>query len=60
MGHLEGQTNNKLHKCVEHDVLHVDVDELIGEEAPDFVASAGVVDEVGAYRRLACQSRFSL
>ena len=58
MGHLEGQTNNKLHKCVEHDVLHVDVDELISEEAPDFVASAGVVDEVGAYRRLASQSRF--
>lgn len=58
LGHFEGKTHNELHESVEHNVLHVDMDELICEEAPDFVASAGVVDEVGAYRRLASQSRF--
>ena len=28
-----------------HDVLHVDVDELVGEEAPGLLAPVGVVDE---------------
>ena len=56
--HFEGKAHNKLHQCVEHNVLHVDMDKLICEEAPDFVAPAGVVDEVGADGCLACQGRF--
>ena len=58
LGHFEGKTHNELHESVEHNVLHVDMDELICEEAPDFVASAWVVDKVGAYGGLACQGRF--
>ena len=28
-----------------HDVLHVDVNELVGEEAPGLLAPVGVVDK---------------
>ena len=35
LGHLQGETHHQLHQSVEHDVLHVDVDELVGEEPPD-------------------------
>ena len=55
LGHFEGKTHNELHESVEHNVLHVDMDKLIREEAPDFIAPTGVVDEVGADGCLACQ-----
>ena len=42
LGHLEGQAHHQLHQGVEHDVLHVDMDELIGEEAPDLEESGTV------------------
>lgn len=58
LGHFEGKAHNELHERVEDNVLHVDVDKLICEEAPDFIAPAGVVDEVGADGCLACQGRF--
>ena len=35
--HLQGETHHQLHQSVEHDVLHVDVDKLVGQEPPDLV-----------------------
>ena len=35
LGHLQRQPHHQLHEGVEDDVLHVDVDELVGEEPPD-------------------------
>ena len=37
LGHLQGQPHHQLHQRVEHDVLHVDVDKLVGQEPPDLV-----------------------
>ena len=55
LGHFKGKAHNELHERVEHNVLHINMNELVCEEAPDFVAPAGVVDEVGADGGLACQ-----
>ena len=57
--HLEGQPDHQLHQGVEHDVLHVDVDELIGEEPPGLLPSLWVVDEKGTDGSLACQDLLS-
>ena len=42
LGHLEGQAHHQLHQGVEDDVLHVDMDKLIGEEAPHLAESCTV------------------
>ena len=45
LGHLKGQPNHQLHQGVEHDVLHVNVDELVGQEPPDLLSPGGIVDQ---------------
>ena len=59
LGHLQGETHHQLHQSVEHDVLHVDVDELVGKEPPGLLPSLRVVDEEGANGRLAGQHLLS-
>ena len=52
LGHLQRQPHHQLHEGVEHDVLHVDVDELVSQEPPHLVPPGGVIDEEGADRGL--------
>ena len=59
LGHLQGETHHQLHQSVEHDVLHVDVDELVGKEPPGLLPSLRVVDEEGADGGLAGQHLLS-
>ena len=59
LGHLERQPHHQLHQGVEHDVLHVDMDELIGEEPPGLLTSLWVVDEKGTDGSLTSQDLLS-
>ena len=47
LGELQGDADNQLHRHVEHDVLRPSVDKLVGEEPPDLLPLARVVDQVG-------------
>ena len=47
LGELQGEPHHQLHQHVEHDVLVPAMDKLVGEEPPDLLPLAGVVDQVG-------------
>ena len=45
---FQGQSDEELHEHVEHDVLDAGVRQRVGDEAPELVATTGVVHQLGA------------